>query len=481
LREIALVVVIFSILVLGLFQINDAFAIDPPPFVLEWGSFGTGDGQFNLPFGVAVDSSGNVYVVDRNNHRIQKFDSNGIFILKWGSFGSGDGQFNLPQGVTVDSSGNVYVADKNNNRVQKFDSNGTFLRMWGYGVDDGTAVFQICTSSCEAGIVGSGDGQFNFPFYLTADASGNVYVGGNANHRIQKFDSSGTFLSMWGYGVDDGTNIFQICNSVCQIGIQGSGDGQFSFPFYLAVDSSGNVYVVDINNHRIQKFDSSGTFLTKWGSFGSGDGQFIFPRGIAVDSSSNVYVADNNHRVQKFDSSGTFLTKWGSFGSGDGQFSFPRGVAVDLTTGSVYVADNNNNRVQKFASENDIDGDGILNASDNCPSAFNPSQTDTDGDGLGDACDPFDSSQVCGAGTVGDNDLQQCIGTESGVQCGEGTVPDEDECVVDPAITTELESLIDILFSGEATICHKDKKTQIVDLGSLTKHLLHGDSLGSCS
>ena len=81
----------------------------------------------------------------------------------------------------------------------------------------------------------------------------------------------------------------------------------------VAVDSSGNVYVADTNNNRIQKFDSSGTFITKWGSSGTGDGQFEYPTGIAVDSSGNVYVADtDNHRIQKFDSNGTFLTKWGS-------------------------------------------------------------------------------------------------------------------------------------------------------------------------
>ena len=89
-------------------------------FITKWGSFGTGDGEFERPDGIAVDSSGNVFVADTENHRIQKFDSNGNFITKWGSSGTGDGEFDWPDGVAVDSSGDVFVADSGNNRIQKF-------------------------------------------------------------------------------------------------------------------------------------------------------------------------------------------------------------------------------------------------------------------------------------------------------------------------------------------------------------------------
>jgi len=92
----------------------------PPRFITKWGTEGEGDGQFNFPIGVAVDSSDNVYVADLGNRRIQKFDSDGTFITKWGSFGKGDGQFEFPTGVAVDSSGNAYVTDIENNRIQKF-------------------------------------------------------------------------------------------------------------------------------------------------------------------------------------------------------------------------------------------------------------------------------------------------------------------------------------------------------------------------
>ena len=91
-----------------------------PPFVTKWGSSGSGDGQFEVPFGVATDGSGNVYVADDVNDRMQKFDGSGTFLTKWGTSGSGDGQFNNPWGVATDGSGNVYVADAFNNRIQKF-------------------------------------------------------------------------------------------------------------------------------------------------------------------------------------------------------------------------------------------------------------------------------------------------------------------------------------------------------------------------
>jgi tripartite motif-containing protein 71 len=94
---------------------------------LETGVYGKSNGQFSNPGGIATDHSGDVYVVDGGNNRIQKFDSNGKFITKWGTNGTVDGQFSKPLGIATDNSGNVYVADNLNDRVQKFNSTGGFI------------------------------------------------------------------------------------------------------------------------------------------------------------------------------------------------------------------------------------------------------------------------------------------------------------------------------------------------------------------
>jgi len=287
-------------------------------FILKWGTQGAGDGQFNNPVGVAADSSGNVYVTDSSNSRVEKFDGSGNLILKWGTQGSGNGQFNGPGGIAVDSSGNVYVTDYGNSRVQKFDSSGNFILKWG--------------------TQGSGNGQFLYPSWIAVDGSGNVYVNDVGNFRIEKFGSSGNFILTWPIGV-------------------------MYFASEVAVDSSGNVYLADSGNNRIVKFTSTGTATLTWGCLnsgsgngcpnGSGDGQFHDPVGVATDSSGNVYVTDEgNSRVEKFDSSGNFLLKWGSYGSGDGQFDLgSKGVAVD-SSGDVYVVDLGHNRVEKFGDQN---------------------------------------------------------------------------------------------------------------------------------
>ena len=171
----------------------------------------------------------------------------------------------------------------------------------------------------------------------------------------------GQFSSPRGVAVDSAANVY-VADSynhriqkfdaggtfLAQWGSSGTGDGQFFGPWDVAVDSAGNVYVADTGNHRIQKFDAGGTFLAQWGSSGSDVGQFSSPRGVAVDGAGNVYVADSyNDRIQKFDAGGTFLARWGVYGEGEGQFSYPSGVAVD-DAGNVYVADTSNHRVQKF-------------------------------------------------------------------------------------------------------------------------------------
>jgi hypothetical protein len=342
-------------------------------FKLTWGSWGFGDGEFDTPRGVAVDSEGNVYVADTNNDRIHKFDYSGGHLATWGIYGTGDGEFNEPYGVCVDSENNVYVADRRNNRIQKFEqkfeANGelliVFLGWLGWnGVDDGWHG----PDSGSTGTSGSGDGQFKWPRGVAVDSEGNVYVADTDNHRIQKFNSDGGFLG-W-IGLDNLGGIGWHGPGSGTTGKYGYGDGQFWFTGDVAVDSSGNVYVADVWNNRIQKFDLLGNFSMKWGSLGDGDGEFNQPWGVCVDSEDNIYVADtSNHRIQKFDANGLLLGWWGLdddldfakwhdpgtgttgidyyYGSGDGELGKPDDMAVN-SDGDIYVADTFNHRIQKI-------------------------------------------------------------------------------------------------------------------------------------
>ncbi|MFC1566743.1 carboxypeptidase regulatory-like domain-containing protein [bacterium] len=278
-------------------------------FDLQWGSSGTSDGQFKYPNGIAIDSNGNVYVTDKDNHRVQKFTSDGTFITKWGSYGSGDGQFNKPAGIAVDASDNVYVVEQYNHRIQKFTSDGILINTWGsYGYSDG---------------------KFCYPVGIAIDRSGNIYVVDTSNSRIQKFSSDGTFITKWGsYGIDD---------------------GKFNRPKGIAVDDNGNVYVTDTDNDRVQKFLSDGTFIMKWGNTGTSDGKLDYPCGIDVDSSGNVYVSDGyNFRIQKFTSDGAFIGKWKGV-------SIPNDIEI-TENGKIYIANTYGNNVKRYTLKVQISG-----------------------------------------------------------------------------------------------------------------------------
>ncbi len=261
----------------------------------------------NLPTELAVDSQGNVYVIDGNNHRVQKFDKDGNFLLSWGGLGAGDGKFLFhtnPDGfygvITVDQNDDIYVGD-HHNRVQKFDSNGTFLMKFGdTGYDDG-----------EFAILGG----------IAVDGQGNIYTVDWSESKVQKFDAQGTFLQQWD--------------------IPSCKPGGTSFPHKVVLDAQGRIYIPNAGGNCIQIFDDQGNLLKQWGEMGKADGQFDKPRSLALDAQGNIYVSDNiNGRVQKFDPDGNFLAAYGPF-------DYPVGIAMDAE-GFVYVVEVLAGQLQKL-------------------------------------------------------------------------------------------------------------------------------------
>jgi DNA-binding beta-propeller fold protein YncE len=302
--------------------VTPASATDPPPLTLQWGSYGSGDGQFLFPDGIAIDSSGMIYTIDDDLGRITKFTGEGLFVKKWGGKGTSDGHFDGMTAIAVGPNDHVYIIDAGNNRVQEFTNQGVFVRKWGKNGGDGS--------------YGSGNGEFEIPIGIDVDGDGNVYVADLLNHRIQKFTSEGVYITQWG--------------------AYGQGNGQFDRPYAVSVSEDGFVYIIDALNFRIQKFTTNGTYLLQWGSEGSGDGELEYPTDLVVGSGGYIYVADtNNHRVQIFDSSGLFLVKWGknggdgTAGTEPGEFDFPVGIVLDAS-GEIYVIETNNRRVQRFGS-----------------------------------------------------------------------------------------------------------------------------------
>lgn len=196
-------------------------------FDSETGAFGTGNGEFQLPKGLGIDSSDNIYVADSNNHRVQKFNSSLTYQSQFGTNGTGNGQFSYPSDVKVDSSGNIYVLDWLNYRIQKFNSSYTY--------------------QSKVGSYGTGNSQFLYPRTLSIDSSNNIYVTDTSNIRVTKFNSSLTYQSKFGSA--------------------GTGNGTFSDIIGVALDSSGNIYTTcNTVVSRIQKFNSSYTYQATYGN-----------------------------------------------------------------------------------------------------------------------------------------------------------------------------------------------------------------------
>ena len=279
---------------------------------------------------MAVDSSGILYVADAGNHRIRKITPAGVVSTFAGStegYKDATGtaaQFDSPVGVAVDSSGNVYVADGNNHRIRKITSAGVVSTLAGSGARGHHDA--IVTEA-----------EFNYPGGVAVDSSGNLYVADRNNHCIRKITPRGVVSTLAGsgrLGYKDATGTA----------------ARFEQPFGVAVDSSGNLYVADYYNYRIRKITPDKVVTTLAGSIQGSDS----PVGVAVDSSGNLYVADvGKSCIRKITSAGKETTLAGStegYKDATGtaaQFDYPHGVAVD-SSGNLYVADTGNHCIRKI-------------------------------------------------------------------------------------------------------------------------------------
>lgn len=304
--------------------------------------------QFSNPWGVAVDTAGNIFVGDYVNDTIRKITPAAVVSTLAGTAahpGSADGTgaaawFNGPSSAAADPSGNVYIADTSNNTIRKITWDGIVTTLAG----------MAGTSGATNG--SSASARFNLPAGVVFDVNGNVYVTDAGNNMIRKIATSGVVTTVAGtagaHGFTDGPGNVALFND----------------PTGLAIDTAGNLYVTDTGNNTIRSITPAGFVTTLAGAAGitgSADGtgaaaHFNAPQAIAVDSAGNLYVADTlNNTVREISASGAVTTLAGlagTFGLNDGtgtaaRFFRPNGLALD-GLGNAYVADTANHAIREI-------------------------------------------------------------------------------------------------------------------------------------
>jgi DNA-binding beta-propeller fold protein YncE len=293
--------------VCSLIATASALATTGHSYSAQFGTAGTAAGQFSAPAGVTVEqSSGDVYVTDQSNNRVEKFDAGGGFLLTFTGEATPAGSFSSPASVAVDpTSGDVYVADAGNNAVDKLSATGAYIS-------------QLDASGTPAG-------AFSYPSGVAIDPSdGDIYVADEFNDVVDVFDKAGSFVTSF-----DGSS---------------APDGEpFSYPSSVSVDSDSRVYVLDAGKSQVEEYASHGAAFIRTLPSSS-------PQAVSVDPGSNdVYVGASNstgqYQVSEYDPSGTFVYSFGA-----GRIGSSTGIGVRASDGRVYVADSTNDDVLLFNS-----------------------------------------------------------------------------------------------------------------------------------
>ena len=255
-----------------------------------YGSYGSGNGQLNSAEGMARDTKGDIWIADEYNNRIEEFSSAGTFIQKFGGTGTTEGKLERPSGIAIDGEGNVWVVNSGKGTVVGFTATGTVIKtLSGYALK---AAVGIAYSS------------YNRRLYV-ADTGDGVIVQFNP----------------------------EIPTEIKVIGKKGTGNGEFTSPFGIIADSSGNVYVTDAAK-RIQKLSAAGTYISQITS-----SHMVWPLGMAFDNKGNIFVTDGyKHDVQSYTTAGVFRYEFGEYGVGVGKMEWPTGIVLDGAN-DAYVLD----------------------------------------------------------------------------------------------------------------------------------------------
>jgi len=319
--------------------------------------------RFDNPEGIAVDSAGMVYVVDTVNCTIRKVTPAGVVSTLAGTpgvAGSSDGtgsaaQFNYPAGIAVDSAGNLYVADTFNSTIRKITPAGGVTTLAGLAP---TAAVPSPENSGSANGTGAA-ARFNFPRGVAVDGADNVYVADTLNSTVRKITPAGVVTTLAGNPAQtpqtlDGTGAAAL----------------FDYPFGIAVNSAGSIWVADTSGQTIRAVTPAGVVTTIGGlagNAGSAGGagavaRFNSPTAIAVDGTGNLYIADtNNSLVREITPDGTVVTLAGLAGNtgsvnasgSSARLFFPYGIAVD-SAGNLYLADTYNAEVRLASAQSPV-------------------------------------------------------------------------------------------------------------------------------